>query len=129
VALVTEDGEDEPLDLLRARDLEQLDRSPLRDQEPQAVRRLARLLLERDHCEHRPARAAVLGRDVSVGEALLARLPLQALVLLEVDLPGLGDPGLDRVDLLLQEAGRPGFELGRLGRKRRHRRDHAASPQ
>src|SRR5262249_26371191 len=68
-------GPNVAVDLLGRRDLVQLARPTIDDREAEPVRRLSRLLFERDLTEHRELAAAELGGHVQHREALVARLP------------------------------------------------------
>src|SRR4029077_14362308 len=80
-----------------------LTRATVDDRKPEAVGRLAGLLLDCDLAQHGQADTAVLARHVEHREAGLARLPPHAVDILRVDRALLDDPLLQRVDLLLDE--------------------------
>ena len=114
------------LDLRRRQQLEQLARAAVDDGEPEAVRRLARLLLERHLAEHREIAAAERGRHVEHREPGRPRLDAQRIDLGGVDRVPLDDPLLDGIDLILDEAADLPFQLGDVGGKLGH--DHGRPP-
>ena len=91
------------VDLLRRRDLVELARTAIDDREAEPVRRLPRLLLERDLAEHREVAATELGRHVQHGEARVAGLPPQGVELGGIDRAALRDARLERIHLRLDE--------------------------
>ena len=91
------------LDLLRRRDLVELTRPAIDDRESEPVRRLPRLLLERNLAQHREVTAAELRRHVQHREPGLACLRTQRGELIEIDGAALGDAFLHWVDLGFDE--------------------------
>jgi hypothetical protein len=112
---VAQQRADETLELILVHQLEQLARAALGDDEAEPVRRAAGLFLDRHLGEHREVGASVLGGQVVVGEALLARFLAQRLDLVLVDLAALDDAHLGGVELLLDEAPRARLEVADLG--------------
>ncbi len=91
------------LDLIVRGDLVELARAAIDDCEPEPVRGLPRLLLERDLPDHGEIAASELGRHVQHREARVARLPAERRQLGGLDRTALGDAGLERIDLGLDE--------------------------
>ena len=123
--LAAQDRADELLALRGRGDVPELGRAAVDDDEAEAVRGLAGLLLQRHLAEHgEPAAAGLLGH-VQHGEALGPRLAAQLAHPLRVDVAGLGDALLERVDLGLEERRDARLQLadvrGQLGNGRDHR--------
>ncbi len=115
--LAVQDGDDPAVALRGREDLPELCRAAVDDREAEAVRRLARLLLERDLAEHAQSCASGFLRHVQHREAGRARLLPHLVDGREVDLTCGGDLLLQRKDLVGDEAADALLQLGDVWRK------------
>jgi hypothetical protein len=115
--LAVQDGYDPAVPLLGREDLPELGRAAVDHREAEAVRRFARLLLQRHLAEHAQCCAARLFRHVQHREARGARVLAHLVNRGEVDRARCRDLLLQREDLLGDEAADALLQLGDVGGK------------